>query len=313
MHRLDTALAAFATESTSASLVADLVAAVRPHPWESAERGAEHFERLIERLEADAHLRAQISRHLIGWMAGTRMTSFFTDSGILPATGFFSEGWRRLVHQLLPDVVDTRQLRDCVRMIFSDDRDWAWLHALPQDHSARFWRLISAPDVADPAHWRAIAGQLLDALLVLAHRLSGIGFDDELMRAMPEFDAQSARFTGLAIEVHRFSEGYRAMLEHRAQTIEDERHILVLCDQCTDSFDRLHRMARTHGTSLHLTYLLERGQASLRRIECIARLLGSPLREGMREAGVKAWADLMREALRAETRRPIRRRCAGTG
>ena len=319
MHRLDTALAAFAHEAAHEAApeapveahsgarldarVARLVAAVRPQPWESPARGAEHFGRLVEQLEADSDLRARVSAHLLGWTAGRRMTGFFTDSGILPATGFYSEGWRRIVHRVLPEVPDPLQLRDCIRLLFDHDDDWAWLEGIPQDLSQRFWYLLTAPDVANPTHWRAIAGQLLDALLVLAHRVSGIGFDHELMRAMPEFEAHSARFTGLAIEVHRFGEGYRAMLEHRAQAIEDERQILVLCDQCTESLDRVHRMARTQGTSLHLTYLLERGQASLRRIECIARLLGSPLREGTREPGMKAWADLMREAVRAETRR----------
>ncbi len=304
MNRLATALSALENENgATLPLLGAVFAAIRPQAGEPPESAAEHFADLIDRLETHPAQRAALGRRVVGLMANTRIVSFFTDSGILPATGFFSEGWRRVAHKLLPEVPDTRQFRDCVRLICNHEDDWAWLEALPEASSARFWALITAPGQSDPAHWRAIAGQLLDALLVLAHRVSGIGFDDELMRAMPEFDAHWARFTGLATEVHRFGEGYRAMLEHRGETVEDERQILVLCEQCTDSLDRVHRLASVNGTSLHLTYLLERAQGSLRRLELVARLIAASLRDDARTAGVQAWAALMREGLRAENQR----------
>jgi site-specific recombinase len=53
-------------------------------------------------LENDAELAAAFRTHIIHFTASRRMVTFFTDSGILPGTGFFSEWWRILGNRLLP-------------------------------------------------------------------------------------------------------------------------------------------------------------------------------------------------------------------
>jgi site-specific recombinase len=62
--------------------------------------------------------------------------------------------------------------------------------------------------------WRSIQEQMLDAVLLLAHRVSGLGVESELMRASPNFDDDTPRFVALSAEALDFVNTFRAALDN---------------------------------------------------------------------------------------------------
>lgn len=283
-------------------LVRRLVAALRPQ-----RRGdtayLERHEHLLQRLEGDAELRAAVIGHLVHFVASRSLMTFFTDSGILPGTGFFSEWWRILGNRILPEVPDERRLKDCLHIIYEHSDDWRWLEQVPPELGERFWALLAPSRELRRVDWRAIQEQMLDAVLLLAHRVSGLGVESELMRASPGFDDDRPRFIALSAEALAFANGLRAALDDPEQPGDDGSQLLVIADQCLDTLQRIRKRALTVGTSLHLTYLLTRSEQSIRRLHELVAILTAGNTSTARHAALDAWAEFAGAALLAENRR----------
>lgn len=302
-ERLELALAGFHDkDADTLSQLRRLVAALRPKdPDEASTR--ETYGNLIQRLESDAVLRAAFSHHLVHFIATRRLVTFFTDSGILPGTGFFSEWWRILGNRLLPEVADERRLKDCLHVIFDNANDWRWLELIPQELALHFWTLAAPRDQLDKIDQRAIQEQMLDAILLLAHRVSGLGVDSELLRASPDFESNTPRFIALSAEALDFVNQFRQGLDSQSATLDDGSQLLVIADQCSKTLQQIRKRASVVGTSLHLSYVLTRSEQSLERLVDLVAILIPASPDTAREDTISAWSEFARSAFVAENRR----------
>lgn len=279
-----------------------LVAALRPRRA-GDETWLVRYALVLDWLEADATLRAAFRRHVVHFIATRRLITFFTDSGILPGTGFFSE-WRRIIgNRLLPEVPDERRLKDCMHVIYHRPDDWRWQEAIPPEYSQRLWALLAPEDELHDLDWRGIQEQMLDAVLLLAHRVSGLGVENELMRASPSFDDDLPCFVALSAEALDFVNAARSALDNAAGVPDDGSQLLVIVDQCETTLQRIRKRARTVGTSLHLSYLLTRSEQCLVRLRELIAILRMPRQSEDRGAAVAAWGEFARAAFIAENRR----------
>jgi site-specific recombinase len=280
---------------------------IRPRRGEAAAAAAARYAAALRCLEADPARAADLRRHVLELLRTRRLVGYFADSGILPATGFFSELGRIVAERLLPELPDETELRTAIRQVFHARGDWAWMHALPPQLGQRFWRLVAGDAGAVVPLLMPVLDQMLEALLVVAYRVGGLGVEDEFGRLGDEFAGHAPRFRGLASAAQRFVDAFRARLQDEHAPFEDEAELLVMVDQCEEVIERARRASMRLGTSLHLTYLLRRTAQSLRRVATLAWLLGSRFRhqdaaEG-REAALAGWSDLVRDTLRSESRR----------
>ena len=289
-------------EACELELLRRLIAALRP---ENAgdDQSNRRYALMLERLEDDAALRAGFRHHVIHFVGSRRLLSFFTDSGILPGTGFFSEWWRILGNRLLPEVPDERRMKDCLHLIFSDRNDWRWLEAVPAELAHRFWEILAPPETFREMDRRGVQEQMLDALLLLAHRVSGLGLEGELMRASPNLEDDSPRFVALSAEALEFVRSFRAGLDGDDSRFDNGDQLLVIVDQCQDTLNRIRKRALTIGTSLHLSYILTRSEQSLQRITELTRILTAGLRNAPHEVAIRDWTTFAREVFLAENRR----------
>lgn len=290
------ALAAFRDpDADTLSLLRVLTAHLRPrHPRDEGDLFS-RYGILLGCLESDPGLCAAFRRHFVHFLASRRLVSFFTDSGILPGTGFFSEWWRIIWHRLLPEVPDERRLKDCTHIIFDRPTDWQWLEIIPHELSGRFWRLLAPADELSGEEWRHIRAEMLEAVLVLAHRVSGLGVESELLRASPDFEDYAPRFMRLSAEALEFS---RAV----AGRGESGQALTAVISQCRAALNQVRRHALTVGTSLHLTYALNRAEQSLTRMGELVAMLATPA-ESDPEAAMRGWAAFALESFVAENRR----------
>ncbi|MCU0951156.1 MAG: site-specific recombinase [Burkholderiaceae bacterium] len=315
--RLRDALAAFvaAERAVDAGQSADALAlftalfdAIRPRRREPPEFGAARFGAVVEAVAADAALARAMRRPLLHLLGTRRLVSFFADSGILPTTGFFSELGRIVSQRLLPDLPDERDLRGCMQRVFHARDDWAWLQTLPAETTQRFWLLLAVDDGVDSRDaLRHVADQMIEALLVLAYRIGGIGVEQEFGRLGPRFVAHAPRMRGLARVAQQFADGLRAHWHDDSVAPVDEAELLVMTDQCHEVLDDAQRACLQQGTSLALTFLIRRTRQSLRRIETLARLVGIGVKpqadRATRAQALTAWGGLVGDALRAENQR----------
>ena len=280
---------------------------IRPRRGEGSDAAAARYDALLTRLEADPVRAAQVRHHMLGLLGSRRLVSFFADSGILPATGFFSELGRIVTQRLLPELPDHGELRSAVRQVFHRRDDWVWLQAMPPELAQRFWRIVGGDAAALAPLFNPVLEQMLEALLVVAYRVGGVGVEEEFGRLGAEFAGYAPRFRGLTRAAQHFADAFRARLKDPAQPFEDEAELLVMVDQCEEVLERARRASMRLGTSLHLTYLMRRTAQSLRRIATLARLLAARFAhedaERGRQAALVGWSEMVRESLRAENKR----------
>lgn len=282
-------------EADTLELLRGLVASLRPrHPRDEGELLG-RLGILLGCLDANPELRTAFRRHFVRFLASRRLVTFFADSGILPGTGFFSEWWRILWHRLLPPVPDVRNLQDCTQVIFDRAGDWQWLSLIPPELSGHFWHLLAPADEMSGDEWRHIRAEVLEAVLILAHRISGLGVESALLRTSPELDEYAPRFMALSAAALEFTRADGSPTATGAL-------LLGLVEECREALQQVRSHALTVGTSLHLTYTLTRTEQSLTRLSELVAML-APRPEADAETATRAWSAFAHEAFVAENRR----------
>jgi site-specific recombinase len=286
----------------SLTLLQQMIAVLRPtHRADTA--FLDRYATMLSYLEADPALAEAFRTRIVHFIASRRLVTFFTDSGILPGTGFFSEWWRILGNRILPEVPDERRLKDCLHIIYDHTDDWRWLEQVPPEYSQRFWGLVAPATELRNIDWRGIQEQMLDSVLLLAHRVSGLGVDNELMRTSPDFDDHTPRFIALSAEALEFVTAFRAALDNVELQPDDGSQLLVIADQCRETLQGIRKRALSVGTSLHLSYLLTRSEQSVERLRELVAILTAGLQSTARTNAVTVWAEFARTAFVAENRR----------
>jgi site-specific recombinase len=115
--------------------------------------------------------------------------------------------------------------------------------------------------------------EIIEALRILSYHVSSIGLDPELVRIDPTLEEHESPFMAQNAELVAYLANYRSAWNDPEVAVEDERHLVVMLDQCEDVVLRIRRKAAKIGTSLSLTFKLERLHQHLTRIAALLELL----------------------------------------
>ena len=284
-----------------------LIDALRPDDAEDHVLANARFSQLCEAIEADDAKRIALRGQLLALFAERHQVSFFSDSGILPNSGFFSELWRRIVQRVLPAFSDPSYLKDCINLIFHQRDDYLWLGAIPGEIKMRFWQALRMSEVREEKVLLDSISQMLDASDHLATRIGAMGLEPELVRLHPGMEEHDSPFVALAVETHQLAAAYRSYLIGGESPVEDERQLHVMIAQCRAVIVKIRRRAATVGTSLSVTYLLQRLEQSLHRLESLVHILSA--RHEVVESSadelplVERWVEFLGNAIEGEARR----------
>lgn len=258
-----------------AKLITILVAKIRPRKACDADYAVHMIQALCHILGRRVELRAALRDALLELLGTRKPVPLYVESGVLPNTGFFSELHRRISHKILPDAIDTGYLKDILALIFIRQNDDVWVLAVPD---AVWLELLAAlrfdeqpAEASLPAPLRGI----LDAILVLSYRISSIGLEPELIRNEPALEEFASPFLTQNDEVGEYLEQFALAWQNPELELQDEKHILVLLDQCSQVIQRVRRTASRFGTSISLTFLLQRLTQQLTRMQTLLAILSA--------------------------------------
>lgn len=249
-----------------AQLVAHLRPA-RPTDYDSARR---NLQALCFILGFRPDIRTSVRSRLLALQQEYRHSQLYTLTGILPNTGFFTEIFRRIGHKLLPDVLDPDLLRTFLRKVFNRPSDRHWVTGVGEE---TWLQLIEAlhfeevqVDPANPLLPNAIS-EILRSLRVISYWIAASGMEPELLRLEPTLESHESPFVSQNIEMIAYIEAYSPAWRRAEAVANDDKHLRVLFAQCREIIERVHKRAARNGTSIRLTYELQRLQQLLRRGE----------------------------------------------
>lgn len=283
--------------------------ALRPKQCTNTKDVLVRWRHMLHQLEV-MRFRNGLQSALLKLFAERRQLSLYTESGLLPNTGFFSELRRKLVHKLLPELVDQQELRDCIRQIFHQSGDHIWMESVPLEERIVVWRLLDPSTLgSDPLSQRLLE-QMANAARVLSHRISAMGLEPELLRVLPSLKEKESPFLALHVELTGFVAWFEGTIGGGAPpNNEDERHLKVLIEQCRVVIDRAHRLATaTFGTSMSLTFLLTRLEQHLKRLELLIAVLAVKVQVTLDDEGIVRWGIFLADAFQGERERDSLRR-----
>lgn len=286
-------------DSGDPTLLRDLVRALRPRHYRHSHEARQRLESLIALLEAAPEQRQGLRRHLLWLLTEKRQTRLLTETGILGNEGFISALWSRLSQRLLPEAVDDDSLHDHLAAALEQESDYIWLSAIPDDLWQRLLSTLDFTAEADEARYRQRHDGLLHALEVLSLRIAGTALEPEFVRNHPDIEYFESAFITQGQHVRAFIEAHQQARQNGCPPEDDEKHILVLLDQCESILDRIRRQARKQGTSIGLTWHMARLRQQIDRLKQLLALL-SPQRDA---DDIGPELNLLRDITRALCRR----------
>lgn len=250
-----------------AQFLTELVDEVRPSRLGSVDHATHALQALCYVLNNEPAKAAALRNAILILLAGHKPVSLFVESGIQPSSGFFSELWCKLGHKILPAAVDKHYLKDLFALIFPRPSDERWVLAVP---TAIWSQLIDVLRFHEaPAGLRvACAENFLDAVEVLSYRISALGLEPELLRSRPELEDHESPFIMQNVEL-------RAFLAGDVDQAGDVRQVLVMLDQCRKVVAKVRSSSSQNGTSINLTYLLQRISQKIQRLESMLNIVVS--------------------------------------
>jgi site-specific recombinase len=249
-----------------------LVAALRPEDSADAVTAQRNLDALALLVSADDASRDALRDTLLQILAEKQWIHLFADGGVLSSEPFWAGVWRRIGQRLLPPLVEPTSLHDLLAGLFRRD-DHEWVAALPDETWVALLDLLQIGGDAKAEARGRIHRQVLDALQVISYRIAAIGLEPELVRNHPAIERYESPFMMQSEEVRQYiRERHAAVAEKRAPTLDD-KHLLVLLDQCSEIVQKIRKQAEKTGASITLTALLLRLNQNIGRMRDLLRQL----------------------------------------
>lgn len=207
-----------------------------------------------------------------------RQISLYTDTGIMSDQGFFNSLRRLVGHRFLPLLPQEDSVVELVGYLFSKRSDERWLSSIDKEK----WDDLIALLRVKEKHLDLVAtakNSILNAIIILSYRVSGIGLHPDLMESYPQILNYSASFVAQNQEAVLFVNQYRQAHELDNLTDTTPEHavdpapLLVMIEQCEDIVATVRKRIYKTGISIRLTNMMLRLDQSLQRIRILTELV----------------------------------------
>lgn len=270
--------------------LADIVRQLRPVSGKRANTAQDNLSVLCHLLDTNADYRAGLQRTLSNLLRSRRSVLLFATSGIYPATGMLAELNQRIAYKFLPEADDASQMKMGLGQMFNQ-HDVRWLQTIPVSHFVMLLKSLRFDEMTDRAPVDSLSDDLVEAMRIIAHRIAGSGLEPEILRLYPDLEKRLSPFLAQCEEALDFIKRFeQAALE------ENERHYLILLEQCHDTIRQVRSLARKQGASFHLTFQLLRLEQHLERVAILfvlIRALGQNNRPDIIEHSARFLRDLI--------------------
>lgn len=246
-------------------LLAEIVDAVRPSGLSKVKNATRSLKALCDILRENEIYAHYLHDAVLNLIQAYRPISIFADSGIQPSSGFFSELRRRVSHQVLPEAIDTRYLKDIFALIFTQASDEQWVLAQPDEIWLQLMDVLHFDD-AEPVIVEAIYHELLKASQILSYRLSAAGLEPELVKNHEDLEKHTSPFIIQNEEI-------TTVVNADSASETDISHVLIMLEQCRQVITKTRKNSSQTGTSIRLTFLLQRMTQQLDRLETIFSII----------------------------------------
>lgn len=304
--RLETLLDRVVEDETldAVDTLTQLVDWLRPDDPEHIAPVIARIEELAMALESRSSVRHALSGHIQGLLLESRHLPLYTEIGLFSRRGFFRELGTRVYERLNPAPADRRNLKHVLTIVFHRLDDPEWVTAVPDDAWLHLFDLLIGVSEGREKALRRAREEALYALETLSTWIAAEELEPELLRLDPRICERNSAFVAQQRELAVYVREYLEWTQDGERPFHDDEHARVLLEQVAEQIGLFRKRAVKRGTSIGLTYLLERLDQTLERIESLLDLLDPDDAEKRRNTAVRLFKQMVvnnarRHSLRA--------------
>jgi len=256
-------------------LLASLIDAIRPANPRDGESARRNLQALCYILSTHADLRGGLRDAIASILRTHHHVELYTATGILPNTGFVHETLHRIGYTLLPEVRDPGLLRSVLRTLFDRPSDRYWVSGAGGDAWLQLLQALRFDELPASETLPQVLSEVITALRVLSYWIAAAGMEPELLRRDPSLEEHESPFVAQNRELMAYIDAYPEDWGKPFAEQRDDRHLRVLFSQCQEVIERVRRNAARNGTSIRLTFHLQRLRQLLRRSEQLVDILAA--------------------------------------
>lgn len=266
---------------------------LRPDPEEETEAVIHRMDLLENALTDMPEADRILAETLKDWLGRANYFLAFAVLGLFSRQGFLKELGNRMYEHINPAPLNPESLSDALTLIFHHKDDPRWVVALPAASWLRLFRMLWN---VHPGDALKLLGKTIEELLYALEMLSiwvaGEELEPDLVRLDPRIVDKNSAFVALQREISAYCRSYEAWILGKQPDFEDDAHARVLLDQCMKAVSFFRKKCVTQGTSISLSYLLERLDQTLKRILDILNLLNPGDLEKSRQTAITLFQEL---------------------
>lgn len=235
---------------------------------------------LIDILQENPDYGAGLASFILRLLDKYKQITLYTDTGIVSDDNFSRSIKRLIGHRFLPLLPEEDSVVELANYLFDKKTDEQWLQHISTKNWDNLVRLIKV----DSAHRHLVAtakNSILNALVILSYRISGIGLHPDMMRAYPIMLGYSAAFVAQNQEAVAFANQYRkihdldSMVDIIPEVDIDPAPLIVMLEQCQDIVDNIRKRIYKTGISIRMTNMLVRLEQSIQRMQILIEMVSS--------------------------------------
>lgn len=291
-HRLVTLLLQISSlrDSPDVTLFKQLLDTLRERANDE-ETANKHMAVFIGLLRHNPNLAQGLCVYLLNLMVRYRQVSLYTDMGILSDHSFSSQFYMLVGYRLLPPAPDDQDLVSLFHYLFATPQTRQWVDMVNDRLWLELILLLQVPP-GNEALLNKLKFNVLRAITILAHRISGLGLHADLVRVFTNPSENQDTFIELNHEVREFVKQYQSthLVVANDQMLPlpavDSSQIFVLTEQATQSLQNIRRRIHKTGITIRTTNMLVRLEQSIERLELLLSLI-SPHRHTQKRAVIE--------------------------
>ncbi len=256
-------------EGNDINLMVRLIYAIRPTLKELKEESFHRFDVLLYRVREDSEIREALQSYLGRLLENKRISNILTDSDIVSGLNFWRELKDRLIFKLLPNLPDRDSVDYLLSNAFFRQDDGIWVVALSDEKCSELLGLLGFKGMYDRPFTDPLILEILFAIRVLSHRVTGLAFDKKVLRMVPKYANMENPFAALQDEIDQFLGSINKGEISRSKDEINSKHLKVMINQCNEFVAAAYRNKEELGISFQVHQQLMLMERLLERLTTI--------------------------------------------
>jgi site-specific recombinase len=250
-------------------LLSDLVAIIRPPKSLLKQKFVPNFDRLIQLLTENELYRVGLKNYVNRVTANKQLSSSLSDANIITGLNFFAELKKRIIHKFLPNQPQTDSIECVLVNVFYSETDGDWVQYIPSEKGVQLLNLLEVEGLFERDISSNFCQEILFAIRVLSHRITGNAFDAEVLRMAPNYKGKENPFAALQDEIDTFIKSFSKKILNESQQDLALKQIKVLIKQCENFLDTAYSNKSKFGISFRVHQHLMVMETLLNRLQLI--------------------------------------------